>query len=250
MARREYAHRRALRRIAAVLVFAALCGRVPVSISSGAVSDPSATLRAAGVEFAFVRVPARRFLMGSDIGSSDERPAHEVAIPRDLHMMRTEVALRKPVSSSDSEPVIGELEMITDADKEAGDGSFVELGPFAQQVTIDLQGEYEIYAVHLWHYHQESRVYFDVIVQVSSDPDFAAGAKTLFNNDMDDSAGLGAGRDMHYVDTHFGELFDARGIRGRYVRLYSNGSTADDLNHYIEVEVYGRPLPEGPKLRK
>ena len=26
-----------------------------------------------------------------------------------------------------------------------------------------------------------------------------------------------------------------------YVRLYSNGNTTDKLNHYIEVEVFGKP---------
>ena len=62
---------------------------------------------------------------------------------------------------------------------------------------------------------------------------------------MDNSAGLGLGKDMHYVDTHFGELFDAKGYRGRYVRLYSNGNTSDDVNHYIEVEIYGRPATLG-----
>jgi formylglycine-generating enzyme required for sulfatase activity len=156
----------------------------------------------------------------------------------------TNVALGKPVSSSDAEPVIGELAMITDGDKEAAHGSFVELGPLLQHVTIDLEAEHEIYGVRLWHYHLEARVYFDVIVQVSNDPNFGAGVTTIFNNDMDNSAGLGAGRDMHYVDTYFGELFDAKGVRGRYVRLYSRGSSADDLNHYIEVEVYARPAPE------
>jgi hypothetical protein len=40
---------------------------------------------------------------------------------------------------------------------------------------------------------------------------------------------------------HFAEIFDAKGLRGRHVRLYSNGNTANDLNHYIEVEVYGKP---------
>jgi hypothetical protein len=25
------------------------------------------------------------------------------------------------------------------------------------------------------------------------------------------------------------------------VRLYSNGNTANDLNHYVEVEVFGKP---------
>jgi hypothetical protein len=28
-------------------------------------------------------------------------------------------------------------------------------------------------------------------------------------------------------------------VTGRYVRCYSKGSTADDQNHYTEVEVYG-----------
>jgi hypothetical protein len=30
-------------------------------------------------------------------------------------------------------------------------------------------------------------------------------------------------------------------VRARYVRLYSNGSTTDELNDYCEVEVYGQP---------
>ncbi len=152
------------------------------------------------------------------------------------------VALGKPVSASDPEPIIGEIAMITDGDKEAIDGSYVELAPLLQHVTIDLQGEYEIYGVRAWHYHKTPRVYFDVIVQVSNDPDFITDVTTIFNNDMDNSAGLGVGKDMHYVDTHFGEIFDAKGIRGRYIRLYSNGNTSNDLNHYIEVEVYGKPV--------
>mgnify|MGYP006283634423 CR=1 FL=1 len=157
----------------------------------------------------------------------------------------TNVAMGKPVSGSDEMPVIGELEMVTDGDKEAADGSFVELGPFRQHVTIDLEAEHEIYGLRVWHYHQEARVYFDVVIQVSNDPNFATGVKTVFNNDRDNSSGLGIGRDMHYVETHFGEVVDARGVRGRYVRLYSRGNTADDLNHYIEVEVYGRPVSKG-----
>ena len=149
------------------------------------------------------------------------------------------VALGKPVSSSDEEPIIGELSYITDGDKEATEGSYVELGPFLQYVTIDLGAEYNIYAIVFWHYHKTSRVYFDVIVQVSTDPDFI-NATTLFNNDIDNSAGLGIGSDLHYVETAEGKLVDAKGVRARYVRLYSNGNNNNDLNHYIEVEVYGK----------
>jgi hypothetical protein len=151
------------------------------------------------------------------------------------------VAFEKPVASTDDLPIIGELEMITDGDKEAADGSYVELGPFKQSVTIDLEAEYNIYAIVFWHYHKQAVVYYDVVVQVASDPDFITGVTTLFNNDIDNSAGLGVGDDMHYSETAEGKLIDARGARARYVRLYSQGNTSNDLNHYIEVEVFGKP---------
>jgi hypothetical protein len=154
----------------------------------------------------------------------------------------TNIALGKPVSSSDEEPIIGELEMITDGDKEAADGSYVELGPSLQHVTIGLEGMYEIYAVTIWHYHQQPRVYFDVVVLVADDSDFITNVRILFNNDTNNSTGLGAGTDMHYIETHKGELIDAKGVKARYVRLYSNGNNNNDLNHYIEVEVYGKPV--------
>ncbi len=152
----------------------------------------------------------------------------------------TNVALGKPVASSDDEPIIGEIEMITDGDKEAADGSYAELGRFVQYVTIDLEAMHEIYAIVIWHFHKEPRVYFDVVVQVADDPDFISNVRTLFNNDIDNSAGLGVGKDKHYVETNKGKLIDAGGVRARYVRLYSNGNNLDDLNHYIEVEVYGK----------
>ena len=63
---------------------------------------------------------------------------------------------------------------------------------------------------------------------------------TLFNNDHDNSAGLGVGKNMHYVETNEGKLIDAKGVKGRYVRFYSNGNNASDLNHYIELEVFGK----------
>jgi hypothetical protein len=66
--------------------------------------------------------------------------------------------------------------------------------------------------------------------------------RTLFNNDADNSAGLGGGTDMNYIETNKGELINAKGVKARYVRLYSNGNNSNDLNHYIEVEVYGKPV--------
>jgi len=151
------------------------------------------------------------------------------------------VALGKPVTSTDDEPVIGELELITDGDKEAADGSFVELGPFLQSVTIDLGDPHYIYAIVVWHYHKQPHIYYDVVVQLADDPDFITNVRTLFNNDRDNSAGQGIGKDLHYTETNEGKLIDAKGHKARYVRLYSNESNYDPYNHYIEVEVYGKP---------
>lgn len=153
----------------------------------------------------------------------------------------TNVALGKPVKSSDEAPVIGEIKMIIDGDKEAGDGSYVELGPFVQNVTIDLGKKQNIYAILVWHYHKQPRVYYDMIVQVADDPNFTSNVTTLYNNDLDNSAKMGVGTDKHYVETSEGRLIDGKGVQARYVRLYSNGNNNDDLNHYIEVEVYGKP---------
>jgi hypothetical protein len=155
----------------------------------------------------------------------------------------TNVAFGKPATSfPDSEPIIGQISYITDGDKEASDGSNVELGPFKQKVTIDLGAEHEIYAIVVWHYHKQARVYYDVIVQIAGDADFIENVTTVFNNDIDNSAGEGIGTDMHYVETNEGKLIDARGSRGRYVGLYSQGNNNNELNHYIEVEVWGKPV--------
>jgi hypothetical protein len=152
------------------------------------------------------------------------------------------VALNKPVSSSDEAPIIGEIAMITDGDKEASDGSYVELGPMKQNATVDLGSAQTIYAIVVWHYHKQPRVYFDVVVQVSDDPNFVKDVKTVFNNDHDNTSGFGVGKDMNYIETSEGRLIDAKGVQGRYVRLNSNGNSNNDLNHYIEVEVYGKPV--------
>ena len=112
-------------------------------------------------------------------------------------------------------------------------------------VTIDLEKESNIYAIVVWHYHKQARVYFDVVVQVADDKDFIKNVKTVFNNDIDNSAGLGVGEDKNYIETNEGKLIDVLSqgdVKGRYVRLYSNTNTSNDLNHYIEVEVYGKPV--------
>jgi hypothetical protein len=151
------------------------------------------------------------------------------------------VARRKTVVSSDANPIVGELSMITDGERSGEEGYFVELAPGRQQITIDLGAPHEIYAVLFWHYHNAPRVYLDVVAQIADDAGFTKNVRILMNNDHDNTSGLGAGKDMNYVETSEGRLVDAKGAIARYVRLYSNGNNANNLNHYVEVEVFGRP---------
>ncbi len=183
-----------------------------------------------------------------------------VGTPKDLNVERLEkdyeisnpyllvpegtvnVALEKLVECSDEYPILGEPELITDGDKEATDGSYIELDVGPQHISIDLEEKCTIYAIAFWHYHKKARVYHDVVVQVADDPDFVVDVTTLYNNDHDNSLGLGAGEELHYIETNKGRLIDARGIIGQYVRLYSHGNTDNNMNHYIEVEVHGKPV--------
>jgi hypothetical protein len=151
------------------------------------------------------------------------------------------LSLKRPVTASDTQPVIGELDMITDGEKEGGDGYFVEMGPGKQWAQVDLGASYALHAILAWHYHSQARVYRDVVVQVSDSKDFLKGVQTIFNNDHDNSSGLGVGKDKEYIEVAEGRLFDPKGVKGRYVRMYSNGNTTNDLNHYVEIEVFGTP---------
>lgn len=148
---------------------------------------------------------------------------------------------KKKVTSSDDFPILGDVTLITDGEKETGEGYFLELIEGTQWVQIDLEKSAPIYAILVWHFHGEKRAYHDVIVQVSDDPEFKSGVTTLYNNDYDDSSKLGKGGDRPYIESRYGLLVNGQGTKGRYVRLYSRGNTSNEMNHYVEVEVFGKP---------
>lgn len=151
------------------------------------------------------------------------------------------VALHKKVTSS-SKPINGTLDMVTDGDKEGREDSTLELKPKLQWVQIDLEQALPLSYIVVWHFHQEPVVYHSVIIQVSDDPNFVNGVTTLYNNDQTGKEGLGVGKDREYIENYEGRLIDAKGVKARYVRLYSDGSNfRDPLNRYNEVEVYGLP---------
>lgn len=153
----------------------------------------------------------------------------------------TNVALNKKVSSSDPAPIIpgpDALNLITDGDADSADGCFVELMPGPQWVQIDLEAAHNVHQILVWHFHKQAVIVKGVVVQISDDPEFKTGVTTVYNADIDNAVGQGAGQDKAWVQTNHGRLINGKGTKGRYVRLWSNGSTVDDFNRYIEVEVY------------
>ena len=145
----------------------------------------------------------------------------------------------KAVTASGA-PTVGELKQLTDGDKDYAKTSLVELPEGLQWVQVDLEKSSEAYAVLVWKFHEGKRVYFDLVAQISDDPEFKEGVTTVYNNDFDNSAGLGVGEDKEYIESNKGRLIDAKGAKGRYVRVYGKGSTANDFNHFIEIEVWGK----------
>jgi hypothetical protein len=173
---------------------------------------------------------------GPNIDPLPDKPRPAFLVPKGVQ----NVAAGKPVTSS-VKPFSGELSQITDGKKEAFDYDAVEMKKGTQWVQIDLGAPYVIYAIALWHDHRYIQVMHDTIIQVSDDPEFKNNVTTVFNNDVDNSSGLGVGTDREYFETHEGKIVDAKGVKGRYVRGYTKGGSLSALNCWQEIEVYALP---------
>jgi hypothetical protein len=166
-----------------------------------------------------------------------DKPRPPMMVPPDLKNL----AKGAKITSSDKNATQEMLEKITDGDKEAADQSIIFLRKGTQYVQFDLGAPSEIFAIVIWHAFNAAKVYHDVVVQIADNADFTQNVKTIFNNDQDNSSGLGVGTDREYFETHEGKLIDAKGVKAQFIRFYSKGSTESALNEYTEIEIYGRP---------
>jgi hypothetical protein len=173
---------------------------------------------------------------GPNIEPLTDKPRPPFLAPKGVQ----NVAAGKKVTSS-IKPFTGELAQITDGKKEPDDDQVVEMRRGKQWLEVDLSQDCTIHAIVVWHDHRWVQVFHDVIVQVADDPDFTQNVKTIFNNDVDNTAGLGIGTDKEYFETNQGRLFDAKSVKARYVRCYTAGSSLSAINACQEIEVYGMP---------
>lgn len=173
---------------------------------------------------------------GPNVEPPPEKPKPAFMAPQGV----INVAAGKKVTSS-VKPFTGTLAQVTDGKKEPDDDQVVEMRKGKQWFQVDLGEAARIYAIVVWHDHRFLQVFRDVIVQVADDPDFTQNVQTIYNNDVDNSAGLGIGTDKEYFETYQGRTFDAKGVVSRYVRCYSAGSSLSALNVCQEIEVYALP---------
>ena len=170
-----------------------------------------------------------------DPGPGKLRPAIMVPAGYDKKLTKEDTKV-----TTSEEAVTGDNEYVVDGDKTPDATCMLQLPGGVQWVQLDLGAEHELTAVCVWHDQGDERVYRDVIVQLSNDPKFTDGVQTIFNNDHDNTAKLGKGTDKEYRERNDGRPMDAKLTKGRYVRCYSNGSTSEPVNNYIEIEVFGK----------
>jgi RNA polymerase sigma factor (sigma-70 family) len=175
--------------------------------------------------------------LGPNVEPRPDEPRAPLMVPPGLR----NIAPGSSITCSDKNVTRDSLAKLTDGDKEAWDRSIIFLRKGTQWVQMDLGSPQELFALVIWHAHNKAKVYHDVVVQVADDPDFTDKARTVFNNDADNSIGLGIGRDREYLETYEGKLINAKGVKARFIRFYSKGSTESALNEYTEIEAYGRP---------
>lgn len=170
-------------------------------------------------------------------GPNIEPPSDKAPPPLMVPKGVKNVAAGKTVTSS-ARPFLGDLSQITDGKKDPSDDDAVEFKKGVQWVQVDLGKSYPIYAIAMWHDHRYIQAMHDVVLQVSDDPEFKTGVTTLYNNDVDNSAGLGVGTDREYFEMEFGRVVPAKGVKARYVRGYTRGGSQSSMNCWQEIEVY------------
>ena len=170
-----------------------------------------------------------------DPGPGKLRPAIMVPAGYDKKLTKEDTKV-----TTSEEAVTGDNEYVVDGDKTPDATCMLQLPGGVQWVQLDLGAEKTVSAVCVWHDQGDDRVYKDVIVQLSNDEKFAKDVTTIFNNDHDNSSKIAKGEDKEYRERNDGRPIDGKLTKARYVRCYSNGSSSEPVNNYIEIEVFGK----------
>ena len=147
-----------------------------------------------------------------------------------------------PTSSESVSPT--ELAKITNGDF----NSWCDMGTVSPcSVMIDLGDIKTLNKVKVWGLFHKNRAYHDRIVQISEN---GTDWFTIFNNDVDNSAGQGAGTDGEYIESAEGRSFTIPNFNGQYVRVWSAADTLSGNAAFVEIEVYETIFSTDPQWCK
>lgn len=143
------------------------------------------------------------------------------------------------------------LSVVTDGDRSTSEYALIATDSVAKYIQLNLGEPHLITKVNILNdYNPDApRAGKDLIVQLSNDPAFGTGVTTIYNNDADNSAGLGAGSDAEYVEPSTGAgltVTPGSPVSAHYVRYWANGHTRTGTSIYnamntpVEVEVYAQ----------
>ena len=85
-------------------------------------------------------------------------------------------------------------------------------------VQIDLEQPAAISYILVWHAHNAAQIYKCVVIQIADDADFTQNVRTVYNNDYENKAGLGIGKDKQYFESFEGRWIPVKNEKARYVR--------------------------------
>lgn len=155
------------------------------------------------------------------------------------------VALRKPVYLTvPGESFNGSGSTISVINDGLSDpyGAFATLSGTTGFAVIDFKDKYLVDKVitNAWHDWEFS----DVVIQLANDEQFTEGVYTVFNNDVDNSLGLGFGTDGPYKEKggSIGHVFEFEPVEARYIRFTNKSikpaSEARSIFEEIQVFTY------------
>ena len=173
-----------------------------------------------------------RYIRDSINGSTANNYCHWVELQ--AYAGGKNVALNKQVTGSAGAP--SNLALATDGKWNLPGGDYyVDIGTGPAWIQVDLGQPYNLDYIRVWHYYSEGRTYHNVKTQVSAD---GINWTTVFDSETSgEYAESMAGHTVQMGKPDIAPL-SSKGTGVRYIRDYTNGSTANRKDAWMEIAAY------------
>lgn len=181
----------------------------------------------------------RNYVNGSNVSGGSHYIELEAIKGSENVARNKKVRLINGTLNKDKPSDYGYINIFTDGNKNAT--PYIDLIPYGgtTALEVDLGSKYELDEVKIWHYYPGGRTYKDNKIYVSENgEEWYKIFDSNINGTYQESS---EGKTVKVVITENQEpeFRDARPNRkARYIRSHLNGSSANEGNHWVELEVY------------